>query len=111
MPGEEEARGVGEAQGGKWKENPVGEVVGDELLLADEWFAKTDGEGGSFGSPSAMEGDTRHLEDESPLLFCFDREVTGLLLDQNRLQETSMMGEVAEVGRALWIMGDGIWSN
>lgn len=58
-----------------------------------------------------MEGDTRLLEDELPLLFCFDWEVTGLLYDQNRLQEPSMMGEVVEVGTALWVVGDGIWSN
>lgn len=111
MPGEEEARGVVEAQGGKLKRTPDGEVVGDRLLLADEWLVKTSGQGGSFRSPSAMEGDTRLLEDELPLLFCFDREVTGLLHDQNRLQEASMMGEVAEVGRALWVVGDGMWSN
>lgn len=86
-------------------------MVGDWLLLADEWLAKNAGEGGSFRSPSGMEGDTRLLEDELPLSFCFDREVTGLLHDQNRLQEASMMGEVVEVGTALWVVGDGIWSN
>lgn len=111
MPGEEEARGVGEAQGGKRKRTPAGEVFGDRLLLADEWLAKYAGGGGSCRSPSAMEGETRLLEDELPLLFCFDREVTGLLHDQNRLQEASMMGEVAEVGRALWVVGDGTLSN
>jgi len=58
-----------------------------------------------------MEGDTRLLEDELPLLFCFDREVTGLLDDQNRLQEASTMGKVVEVGIDLWVVGDGIWSN
>lgn len=111
MPGEEEARGVGEAQGGKRKRTPAGGVVGDWLLLADEWLAKNVGEEGGFRSPSAMEGDTRLLEDELLLLFCFDWEVTGLLPDQNRLQEASTMGEDVEVGTALWVVGDGIWSN
>ena len=58
-----------------------------------------------------MEGDTRLLEDELSLLFCLDWEVNGPLDDQNRLQEASTMGEVAEVGTALWVVGDGIWSN
>jgi len=111
MPGEEEARGVGVAQGGKRKRAPIGGVVGDRLLLADKWLATNAGEGGSFRISSAMEGDTRLLEDELSLLFCFDWEVTGLLDDQNRLQEASTMGEVVEVGTALWVVGDGIWSN
>ena len=111
MPGEEEARGVGVAQGGKWNLTPAGGVDGDRLLLADEWLVTNAGEGGSCRSPSAMEGDTRLLEDELPLLFCFDREVTGLLDDQNRLQEASTMGKVVEVGIDLWVVGDGIWSN
>lgn len=111
MPGEEEARGVGEAQGGKRKRTPDGGVVGERLPLAGEWLPKNAGEGGSFRSPFAMEGDARLLEDELLLLFCFNWEVTGLLYDQNRLQEASMMGEVVEVGTALWVVGDGIWSN
>lgn len=111
MLGEEEARVVGEAQGAKRKRTPAGGVVGDWLLLADKWLAKNAGQGESLRSPSAMEGDTRHLEDELPLLFCFDREVTGLLPGQNRLQEASTMGEVVEVRTALWVVGDGIWSN
>jgi len=73
MPGEEEARGVGVAQGGKRKRTPTGGVVGVRLLLEDEWLATNAGEGGGFRSPSGTEGDTRLLEDELPLLFCFDR--------------------------------------
>lgn len=111
MLGEEEARGVGETQGGKRKRTPAGGVVGDWLLLADKWLAKNAGERGSLRSPSAMEGDTGLLEDELPLLFCFDWEVTGLRPGQNRLQEASTMGEVVEVGMALWVVGDGIWGN
>lgn len=85
-------------------------MQGDTVLLADEWLAKNVGEGGSE-NPSATEGGMRLLEDESPTLFCFDREVMGLLDDQNRLQEASMMDELAEVGTALCIVGEGIGSN
>lgn len=53
----------------------------------------------------------RLLKDELPILFCVDREVTGFLCDQNRLQEASTTGEVDEVGIALWVVGDGIGSN
>jgi hypothetical protein len=117
MPGEEEARGVtrGEPQGGKRNRAPDGieagaVMEGDRVPLAEEWLPKNAGEGG-FRNPSAIEGDMRLLEDESPTLFSFDREVTGLLHDQNRLQEASMMGEVTEVGTALWVVGEEIGSN
>jgi len=117
MPGEEEARGVvrGEAQGGKRNITPAGTeallvVDGDRVPLADMWLAKNDGEEGSFRSPSVMEGDTRLLEDELSILFCFDR-VTGLLHGQNRLQEASMTGDVGEVGRTLCVVGDGTGST
>jgi hypothetical protein len=79
--------------------------------LADKWLAENSGEEGSFKCPSAMEGDTRLLNDELPILFCADREVTGFLCDQKRLHEASITGEVDEVGIALWVMGDGIGSN
>lgn len=118
MPGEEEARGAvrGEAQGGKRNRTPAGTEAGgamdgDRASLADEWLAKNTGEEGSFKCPSATEGDTRLLKDELPILFCVDREVTGFLYDQNRLQEASITGEVDEEGTALWVMGDGIGSN
>lgn len=73
-------------------------------------LAKNAGEE-SFRNSSATEGDMRLLEDESPTLFCFDREVMGLLQDQNRLQEVSMTNEVVVVATALWVVGEGIESN
>lgn len=118
MPGEEEARGVvwGEVQGGKWNRTPAGTEAGgaldwDKVSLADRWFAKNSGGGGSFKCPSAMEGDLRLLKDKLPILFCVDREVTGFLNDRNRFQEVSVTGEVDEEGAALWVIGDGTESN
>jgi hypothetical protein len=88
----------------------AGAVMQGDTVLADGRLAKNVGEGGCE-NPSATEGGMRLLEDESRTLFCFDREVTGLLDDQNRLQEASMMEELAEVGTALCIVGEGIGSN
>jgi hypothetical protein len=85
-------------------------MEGDIVLLAEEWSAKNAGEG-CFRNPSATEGGMRLPEDGSPTLFCFDRGVMGLLHDQNRLQEASIMDELAKVGTALWVVGEGIGSN